>query len=369
MRLQEQVLVTGGAGFLGSHLSDRLIADGRSVLCVDNFYTGTKPNIHHLLDDHRFRADAPRRDLPALRPGRLDLQPRLPGLAGPLPARPDPDDQDQRPRRDQHAGPRQAPELPDLPGLDQRGLRRSGRAPADRSPTGATSIPIGPRSCYDEGKRCAETLFFDYHRQAGLDIKVGRIFNTYGPRMHPDDGRVVSNFIVQALRGEPITIYGDGSQTRSFCYVSDLIEAFVRFMDTGDRLSRPDEPRQSRRDRDRRTRREGRRDDRIALQISYRPLPRTTRSSASPTSRSPARSSAGSRTWRSRTACARPSPISRPVLRQPSLSAVRPLPTLSALKTELYFHLSGFIARYTFFIFNCLYYFANYLMRRDQFYS
>ena len=232
MRLEEQVLVTGGAGFLGSHLSDRLIADGRSVLCVDNFYTGTKPNIHHLLDDHRF--ELMRHDVTFPLFVQVDSIYNLACPASPVHYQRDPI---QTTKTSVHGA-------INMLGLAKRLNCRIFQAstsevygdpavhPQTESYWGHVN-PIGPRSCYDEGKRCAETLFFDYHRQAGLDIKVGRIFNTYGPRMHPDDGRVVSNFIVQALRGEPITIYGDGSQTRSFCYVSDLIEAFVRFMDTG----------------------------------------------------------------------------------------------------------------------------------------
>jgi len=232
MRLQEQVLVTGGAGFLGSHLSDRLIADGRSVLCVDNFYTGTKPNIHHLLDDHRF--ELMRHDVTFPLFVQVDSIYNLACPASPVHYQRDPI---QTTKTSVHGA-------INMLGLAKRLNCRIFQAstsevygdpavhPQTESYWGHVN-PVGPRSCYDEGKRCAETLFFDYHRQAGLDIKVGRIFNTYGPRMHPDDGRVVSNFIVQALRGEPITIYGDGSQTRSFCYVSDLIEAFVRFMDTG----------------------------------------------------------------------------------------------------------------------------------------
>jgi len=232
MRLEEQVLVTGGAGFLGSHLSDRLIADGRSVLCVDNFYTGTKPNIHHLLDDHRF--ELMRHDVTFPLFVQVDSIYNLACPASPVHYQRDPI---QTTKTSVHGA-------INMLGLAKRLNCRIFQAstsevygdpavhPQTESYWGHVN-PIGPRSCYDEGKRCAETLFFDYQRQAGLDIKVGRIFNTYGPRMHPDDGRVVSNFIVQALRGEPITIYGDGSQTRSFCYVSDLIEAFVRFMDTG----------------------------------------------------------------------------------------------------------------------------------------
>ena len=224
--------MTGGAGFLGSHLSDRLIADGRSVLCVDNFYTGTKPNIHHLLDDHRF--ELMRHDVTFPLFVQVDSIYNLACPASPVHYQRDPI---QTTKTSVHGA-------INMLGLAKRLNCRIFQAstsevygdpavhPQTESYWGHVN-PIGPRSCYDEGKRCAETLFFDYHRQAGLDIKVGRIFNTYGPRMHPDDGRVVSNFIVQALRGEPITIYGDGSQTRSFCYVSDLIEAFVRFMDTG----------------------------------------------------------------------------------------------------------------------------------------
>ena len=156
------------------------------------------------------------------------------------------DHQDQRARGDQHAGSGQAGQGQDLPGIHQRGLRRPRVHPQPEDYWGNVN-PIGPRSCYDEGKRCAETLFFDYRRQHGLRVKVARIFNTYGPRMHPNDGRVVSNFIVQALRGEPITLYGDGTQTRSFCYVDDLIEGFVRLMDSPDDARRPGQPRQPRR--------------------------------------------------------------------------------------------------------------------------
>ena len=228
----KRVLVTGGAGFLGSHLCDRLIESGHDVLCLDNFYTGTKPNIHHLLDDHRF--ELMRHDVTFPLFVQVDSIYNLACPASPVHYQRDPI---QTTKTSVHGA-------INMLGLAKRLNCRIFQAstsevygdpavhPQTESYWGHVN-PIGPRSCYDEGKRCAETLFFDYHRQAGLDIKVGRIFNTYGPRMHPDDGRVVSNFIVQALRGEPITIYGDGSQTRSFCYVSDLIEAFVRFMDTG----------------------------------------------------------------------------------------------------------------------------------------
>ena len=228
--LRKRVLVTGGAGFLGSHLCERLLADGHEVLCVDNFFTGTQGQHRAPARPPALRAAAPRRDVSALRRGRRDLQPRLPGLAGALPARSGADHQDQRARRDQHARPGQAGEgarssrpRPARSMATRRCIRRprttgatstrSGRAPA------TTKASAAPR-------RCSSTTT----ASTSCTIKVARIFNTYGPRMHPNDGRVVSNFIVQALRGEPITIYGDGSQTRSFCYVDDLIEGLVRLM-------------------------------------------------------------------------------------------------------------------------------------------
>ena len=238
MRPSTQILVTGGAGFLGSHLSDRLLADGHGVICVDNFYTGTKPNIRHLLDNHDF--ELLRHDVTFPLFIQVDSIFNLACPASPIHYQRDPI---QTTKTSVHGA-------INMLGLAKRLNCRIFQAstsevygdPAIHPQTedywGHVN-PVGPRSCYDEGKRCAETLFFDYHRQAGLDIKVGRIFNTYGPRMHPDDGRVVSNFIVQALRGEPITIYGDGSQTRSFCYVSDLIEAFIRFMASGPDLPGP----------------------------------------------------------------------------------------------------------------------------------
>ena len=206
----KRVLVTGGAGFLGSHLCDRLVAAGDDVLCVDNFFTGRKANIAPPARPPAFRAAAPRHHLAAAM-WRCDEIYNLACPASPVHYQFDPVQTTKTSvhRRDQHAGPGEADPGADLPGLDQRGVRRPDRAPAARSYRGNVN-PIGPRACYDEGKRCAETLFFDYHRQHGVRIKVARIFNTYGPRMHPDDGRVVSNFIVQALRGDDITIYGDG---------------------------------------------------------------------------------------------------------------------------------------------------------------
>ena len=201
MMLRKRVLVTGGAGFLGSHLCERLLADGHDVLCVDNFFTGTKDNIAHLLGNPHF--ELMRHDVTFPLYVEVDEIYNLacPASPDPLPARSGADDQDQRARRDQHAGPGQARE----------GARSSRPRPSEvygdphvhpqTEDYWGNVNPIGPRSCYDEGKRCAETLFFDYHRQHGLRIKVARIFNTYGPRMHPNDGRVVSNFIVQALQG------------------------------------------------------------------------------------------------------------------------------------------------------------------------
>jgi hypothetical protein len=177
----------------------------------------------------RIRGDAPRRDLPALCRGGRDLQPGLPGLADPLPVRSGADHQDQRHRRHQHAGPGQAGRAKILQSSTSEVYGDPTIHPQTEDYRGNVN-PLGPRACYDEGKRCAETLFFDYHRQHNLRIKVARIFNTYGPRMHPNDGRVVSNFIVQALRGEDITLYGDGSQTRAFCYVDDLIDGLIRLM-------------------------------------------------------------------------------------------------------------------------------------------
>jgi UDP-glucuronate decarboxylase len=233
-----RVLVTGGAGFLGSHLCDRLVANGCDVLCVDNFYTGTKNNVARLLDHPRF--ELMRHDVTFPLYVEVDEIYNLACPASPVHYQFDPV---QTTKTSVHGA-------INMLGLAKRVKAKIFQAstsevygdpemhPQPESYWGRVN-PIGIRSCYDEGKRCAETLFFDYHRQHGLPIKVGRIFNTYGPRMHPNDGRVVSNFIVQALRNDPITIYGDGAQTRSFCYVADLIEAFVRFMATRKELTGP----------------------------------------------------------------------------------------------------------------------------------
>ena len=226
---RKRVLITGGAGFLGSHLCDRMLRDGHDVLCVDNFYSGTKDNIAHLLDNPRF--ELMRHDVTFPLYVEVDEIYNLACPASPVHYQRDPV---QTTKTSVHGA-------INLLGLAKRTGARILQAstsevygdpevhPQPESYWGRVN-PIGIRSCYDEGKRCAETLFFDYFRQHQLPIKVVRIFNTYGPRMHPNDGRVVSNFIVQALRGEDITIYGDGSQTRSFCYVDDLIEGFVRMM-------------------------------------------------------------------------------------------------------------------------------------------
>ena len=227
-----RVLVTGGAGFLGSHLCDRLLRDGHDVLCADNFFTGSKGNVAHLRSHPQF--ELLRHDVTF--PLYVEVD-RIFNLACPA-----------SPVHYQH-DPVQTTKTSVHGAINMLGLAKRVGARILQASTsevyGDPEIhpqtegywgkvnPIGLRSCYDEGKRCAETLFFDYHRQHGLDIKVVRIFNTYGPRMHPNDGRVVSNFIVQALRGEDITLYGDGGQTRSFCYVDDLIEAMVRMMETG----------------------------------------------------------------------------------------------------------------------------------------
>jgi len=226
-----RVLVTGGAGFLGSHLCDRLMREGRDVLCVDNFFTGTKSNVVHLLGNPHF--ELMRHDVTFPLYVEADRIFNFACPASPIHYQHDPV---QTTKTSVHGA-------INMLGLAKRLGARILQAstsevygdpevhPQEESYWGRVN-PIGPRSCYDEGKRCAETLFFDYHRQHNLDIKVVRIFNTYGPRMHPNDGRVVSNFIVQALRGEDITIYGDGSQTRSFCYVDDLIDGIARMMES-----------------------------------------------------------------------------------------------------------------------------------------
>jgi UDP-glucuronate decarboxylase len=235
---RRRILVTGGAGFLGSHLCDRLLAQGHEVICVDNFFTGTKRNIEHLLQNPRF--ELMRHDITIPLYVEVDAIYNLACPASPVHYQHDPV---QTIKTSVHGA-------INMLGLAKRTGARIFQAstsevygdpdqhPQQESYWGRVN-PIGVRSCYDEGKRCAETLFFDYHRQYNLDIRVARIFNTYGPRMHPQDGRVISNFIVQALRGEPITVYGKGTQTRSFCYVDDLIEAFVRFMDAEGPLTGP----------------------------------------------------------------------------------------------------------------------------------
>lgn len=238
MHLRKRVAITGGAGFLGSHLCDRILRDGGEVLCIDNFYTGSKRNIRHLLDNSFF--ELYRHDITYPVYIEVDEIFNLACPASPIHYQNDPV---QTTKVNVHGS------------INMLGLAKRLKAKIFQASTsevyGDPKVhpqkesywghvnPIGRRSCYDEGKRCAETLFFDYHRQHKLRIKVARIFNTYGPRMHPNDGRVVSNFIVQALRGEPITIYGDGSQTRSFCYVDDLIEGFVRLMGSRDDFTGP----------------------------------------------------------------------------------------------------------------------------------
>ncbi|MER9082592.1 UDP-glucuronic acid decarboxylase family protein [Mesorhizobium sp. M0895] len=228
---RKRVLVTGGAGFLGSHLIDRLLSDGHEVLCVDNLFTGTKHNIEHLHANPRF--EFLRHDVTFSLYVEVDEIYNLACPASPI--------------QYQH-DPVQTTKTSVQGAINMLGLAKRLKCRILQASTsevyGDPAVhpqtedywgnvnPIGPRSCYDEGKRCAETLFFDYHRQCGLEIKVARIFNTYGPRMHRADGRVVSNFIIQALSGEPITLYGDGNQTRSFCYVDDLIDGLVRLMDS-----------------------------------------------------------------------------------------------------------------------------------------
>lgn len=235
---RKRVLVTGGAGFLGSHLIDRLIGQGHDVLCVDNLFTGSKDNIKHLHAHRNF--EFLRHDVTIPLYVEVDEIYNLACPASPVHYQHDPV---QTTKTSVHGA-------INMLGLAKRTGAKIFQAstsevygdpvvhPQAESYWGHVN-PIGPRSCYDEGKRCAETLFFDYHRQHGLPIKVVRIFNTYGPRMHPSDGRVVSNFIVAALKGEPLPIYGDGSQTRSFCYVDDLIDGFLRLMATDDMVTGP----------------------------------------------------------------------------------------------------------------------------------
>jgi UDP-glucuronate decarboxylase len=238
MHLRKRVLVTGGAGFLGSHLCRLLVNQGQDVICVDNFFTGTKDNIVDLLDKPNF--ELLRHDVTFPLYVEVDEIYNLACPASPIHYQHDPV---QTTKTSVHGA------------INMLGLAKRTRAKIFQASTsevyGDPQVhpqpesywghvnPIGERSCYDEGKRCAETLFFDYHRQHKLRIKVARIFNTYGPNMHPNDGRVVSNFIMQALRGQPITLFGDGSQTRSFCYVDDLIEGFLRLMATGDDITGP----------------------------------------------------------------------------------------------------------------------------------
>ena len=237
-RTRKRILVTGGAGFLGSHLCERLVGAGHEVLCVDNFYTGTKENVLGLLDNPFF--DLMRHDITFPLYVEVDEIYNLACPASPVHYQFDPV---QTTKTSVHGA------------INMLGLAKRVRARILQASTsevyGDPEVhpqteaywgrvnPVGPRACYDEGKRCAETLFFDYHRQHGLGVKVARIFNTYGPRMHPDDGRVVSNFIVQALRKEPIEIYGDGLQTRSFCYVDDLVDGLMGLMASEPGLTGP----------------------------------------------------------------------------------------------------------------------------------
>jgi UDP-glucuronate decarboxylase len=238
MHLRKRILITGGAGFLGSHLCRRLLNEGNEVICVDNFYTGTKDNVIDLLDNPHF--ELMRHDVTFPLYVEVDEIYNLACPASPIHYQHDPV---QTTKTSVHGA------------INMLGLaKRTGAKILQASTSEVYGDPqlhpqkesywghvnsIGSRSCYDEGKRCAETLFFDYHRQHKLRIKVARIFNTYGPNMHPNDGRVVSNFIMQALEGNPLTIYGDGSQTRSFCYVDDLIDGLIRLMATEDEFTGP----------------------------------------------------------------------------------------------------------------------------------
>ncbi len=236
--IRKRVLVTGGAGFLGSHLCDRLLAMGADVLCVDNFYTGAKDNIAHLLRETRF--EVLRHDITFPLYAEVDEIYNLACPASPIHYQFDPV---QTTKTSVHGA------------INMLGLAKRVRAKILQASTSevygdpdqhpqredyrGNVNPIGPRACYDEAKRCAETLFFDYYRQHRMSIRIARIFNTYGPRMHPNDGRVVSNFIMQALRGKPITIYGTGDQTRSFCYVTDLVDGLIQLMEAPDTVTGP----------------------------------------------------------------------------------------------------------------------------------
>ena len=238
MHERKRVLVTGGAGFLGSHLCEKLLEDGHEVLCVDNYFTGTKDNLSGVMDNPHF--ELMRHDITFPIYVEVDFIYNLACPASPIHYQFDPV---QTVKTIVHGA------------INVLGLAKRVKATTFQASTsevyGDPEVhpqtedyrgnvnPIGPRACYDEGKRCAETLFFDYHRQHDLPVKVGRIFNTYGPRMHPNDGRVVSSFVVQALRGDPITVFGDGSQTRSFCYVDDMVEAIRRFMATDASVTGP----------------------------------------------------------------------------------------------------------------------------------